>query len=139
MDSDLSSLDATAQAALVLRGDASALELVDAAIERVEKLNSELNAVIHPLFDRARAAARGELPDGPFRGVPMVIKDLDGLLAGAPYHAGNKALKAANYVAPHSSYLVEKLERAGFVIVGKTNTPEFGLMPVAEPDAYGPT
>ncbi len=136
---DLSALDATAQSELVRRGDASAAELVDAAIERVEKLNGDLNAVIHPLYERARAAVQKGLPDGPFTGVPIVVKDLDGTLAGAPYHAGNKALKAAGHIASTTSYLFEKLERAGFVIVGKTNTPEFGLMPTAEPEAYGPT
>ncbi len=136
---ELSLLDATAQAELVRDGDASAAELVDTAIERIEKLNGDVNAVIHPLFDRARAAVRSGLPAGPFTGVPIVVKDLDGTLAGAPYHAGNKALKAAKYIAGTTSYLFEKLERAGFVIVGKTNTPEFGLMPTAEPEAYGPT
>src|SRR3954466_5987162 len=138
MSDDLATLDATAQAELVRSGDASPLELVDAAIARIEKLNGELNAVIHPLFERARTHARN-LPDGPFRGVPIVVKDLDGMLAGAPYHAGNKLLKARNYIAPTTSYIFEKLERAGFVIVGKTNTPEFGLMTTTEPEAYGPT
>jgi amidase len=136
---DLAALDATAQAELVHNGDASAAELVDAAIARIEKLNGEVNAVIHPLFDRAHALVQSGVPQGPFSGVPIVIKDLDGTLAGAPYHAGNKALKAAKHVATTTSYLFEKLERAGFVIVGKTNTPEFGLMPTAEPQAYGPT
>jgi amidase len=136
---DLSLLDATAQAELVRAGEASAAELVDAAIGRIEKLNGEVNAVIHPLYERARAAVKNKLPQGPFSGVPIVIKDLDGTLAGAPYHAGNKALKAAHHVATQTSYLFDKLERAGFVIVGKTNTPEFGLMPTAEPQAYGPT
>ena len=140
MATELSQLDATAQAELVRTGDASPIELVDAAITRVEKLNGELNAVIHPLFDRARAAAAAsDLAGGPFRGVPIVVKDYDGMLAGAPYHAGNRALQAAGYVATETSYLFEKLERAGFVIVGKTNTPEFGLMPTAEPEAHGPT
>src|SRR5262245_13811840 len=123
---DLSILDATAQADLVRRRGASPLELVDESIERIEKLNGELNAVIHPLYERARERARGELPEGPFRGVPIVVKDLDGMLAGAPYHAGNRLLKEMNYVAPGTSYLFDKLERAGFVMVGKTNTPEFG-------------
>src|SRR5690348_15601128 len=139
MSDDLSRLDATAQAALVRNGDATPLELVDAAITRVEKVNGELNAVIHPLFERARATAQSqELPDGPFRGVPIVVKDLDGELAGTPYHAGNKALKARNNVSTFTSYLFAKLEAAGFVIVGKTNTPEFGLMTTTEPEAYGP-
>jgi amidase len=136
---DLSVLDAVAQAELVRNGDASAAELVDAAIGRIDKLNGEVNAVIHPLYERAREAVQSGPADGPFTGVPIVIKDLDGTLAGTPYHAGNKALKAAKHVASTTSYLFEKLERAGFVIVGKTNTPEFGLMPTAEPKAYGPT
>jgi amidase len=136
---DLSLLDATAQAQLVRDGGASVTELVDGAIERIEKLNGELNAVIHPLYERARDAVKRGLPDGPFTGVPIVVKDLDGTLAGAPYHAGNRALKAAENVATTTSYLFEKLEQAGFVIVAKTNTPEFGLMPTTEPQAYGPT
>ncbi len=136
---DLSVLDATTQAELVRTGAASPIELVDAAIERIEKCNDELNAVIHPLFDRARTAANGILPDGPFRGVPILVKDLDGTLAGAPYHGGNKLLKELDYTPEVTSYLFSKLEEAGFVIVGKTNTPELGLMPSAEPLAYGPT
>lgn len=136
---DPSLLDATAQAELVRSGRASATELVDAAIDRIEKVNGELNAVIHPLYERARAAVTHGLPEGPFTGEPIVVKDFDGTLAGAPYHAGNKALKAAGNVATTTSSLFEKLERAGFVIVGKTNTPEFGLMPTTEPQAYGPT
>ncbi len=140
MSNDLSKLDATAQAELVRNKEASPLELVDAAIARIEKLNGELNAVIHPLFDRARATAQGNtLPDGPFRGVPIVVKDLDGELEGTPYHAGNKLLKARNNISTFTSYLFAKLEAAGFVIVGKTNTPEFGLMTTTEPEAYGPT
>jgi len=137
---DLAYLDATAQAELVRSGAASPAELVDAAIARVEKLDDELNAVVHPLFDRAReAAADDRLPDGPFRGVPIVVKDLDGTLAGAPSHGGNCLLQRLQYVAPRTSYLFEKLEGAGFVIVGKTNTPEFGLLPTAEPQSHGPT
>jgi amidase len=138
MTDDLSRLDATAQAELVRDGSATPLELVDAAIARIEKLNGELNAVIHPLFDRARAAAQSRaLPDGPFLGVPIVVKDLDGELAGTPYHGGNKLLKARNNVSTFTSYLFAKLEAAGFVIVGKSNTPEFGLMTTTEPEAYG--
>ncbi len=136
---DLAYLDATAQAELVRNGDASPLELVDAAIARVEKLNPELNAVVHPLFEHARTAARGALPDGPFRGVPTMLKDLDGPMAGHPYHLGNKLLKEIGYRAEFDSYLYEKLRDAGFVVVGKTNTPELGLLPTAEPQAYGAT
>jgi amidase len=135
---DLATLDATAQAELVRSGDATPLELVDAAIERIDNLNGELNAVIHPLYERARSRA-GNAPDGPFRGVPIVIKDLDGELAGTPYHKGNKALRDAKHVSTTTSFIIEKLERAGFIVVGKSNTPEFGLMPTTEPLAYGPS
>jgi amidase len=137
--SDLANLDATAQAELVRTGEAQPIELVDAAIARIEALNDDVNAVIHPLFERARAAAQRDLPDGPFRGVPIVVKDLDGKLAGAPYHAGNKLLRELDYKPAVTSYLFEKLEAAGFVIVGKANTPEFGLIPSTEPLTYGPT
>ncbi len=139
MSDDLAFLDAVAQADLVRRKELSPVELVDAAITRVEKLNGELNAVIHPRFDAARAEAGRELPDGPFRGVPVVIKDLDGTSRGDPLHYGNQALKAAGRVADHDTWLVARLRKAGFVVVAKTNTPEFGLMPTTEPTAYGPT
>ena len=139
MTDDLALLDATACAALVANGDVSPLELVDAAINRVEKVNPELNAVIHPLFEKARASARDQLPDGPFRGVPAVVKDLDGASAGDPCHYGNQLLKQTGWVDDHDSYLFAKLRAAGFVFVGKTNTPELGLQPTTEPLAYGPT
>ena len=79
------------------------------------------------------------MPDGPFRGVPIVVKDYDGPLADEPYHLGNRVLKKMGYIADHDSYLNAKLKAAGFVIVGKTNTPEFGLLPTTEPTAYGAT
>jgi amidase len=139
MTDDLAFLDATAQAELVERGDLTPLDLVDAAINRVEKVNPELNAVIHPLFDRARAAARGDLPPGLFRGVPAVVKDLDGSSAGDPSHLGNRLLKAVAWTDDHDSYLFAKLRAAGFVFVGKTNTPELGLQPTTEPLSHGPT
>jgi amidase len=136
---DLAMLDATAQAELVRSGTATAGELVDGAIQRIEKLNGELNAVIHALFERAHVrAVNGIVPGGPFSGVPIVVKDLDGTVADAPYHAGNKLLKDQQYIAQRSSHFFQKLENAGFVIVGKSNTPEFGLMTTTESRAYGP-
>ncbi len=136
---EFASLDATAQAALVRSGEVSALELVDAAIARIERGNPALNAVIHPRFEKAREEARGALPDGPFRGVPFLLKDLDGYSAGDPYHAGNRALAQAGYIAPTDSHLTTRFRRAGLVILGRTNTPEFGLMPTTEPLDKGPT
>ena len=88
-------LDAIAQAELVRRGDATPLQLVEAAIARVERVNPKLNAVITPLFEKARATARDpKLPDGPFRGVPFLLKDMIGYSAGDPYHMGMRALRA---------------------------------------------
>lgn len=135
---NLAALDATAQAGLVADGSCTPIELVDAAIARIESTNPEINAVIHPLFDRARERAAGELT-GPFAGVPMLVKDLDGELAGAPLHRGNKLLKELGYIPETNSYLFDKFEQAGFVIVGKTNTPEFGLQTTTEPYVYGAT
>ena len=131
-------LDATAQAELVRKGEVSPAELVDEAIARVEKLNPELNAVIHPRFEKARKEASAG-PNGPFGGVPMVLKDLGPACAGDPYHAGIKGLKDACCTPSHDSVMVERFRAAGFVIVGKTNTPELGLMPTTEPDTYGPS
>jgi amidase len=136
--SDLGTLDATAQAELVRTGEVTPVELVDAAIDRIESANPALNAVIHERFARAHEEAE-HAPDGPFRGVPLVVKDLDGPLAGEPYHLGNRVLRDIGYTADHDSFLNAKLKAAGFVVVGKTNTPEFGLLPTTEPAAYGPT
>ncbi len=137
---DLAGLDATAQADLVRAGELSPLELVDAAITRAEKLNPQLNAVIHPLFDKARGiAARPFADDAPFPGVPMVLKDLDGPSEGDPFHLGNRVLKEIGHVADHDSFLIARLRAAGFVAIGKSNCPEFGLLPTTEPAAYGPT
>src|SRR5687767_2283670 len=100
MTDDLASLDATAQADLVRAGSATPIELVDAAIARIEKLNPQLNAVIHERFDEARREAESaDLSHGPLRGVPFVVKDLDGYLSGAPYYGGTKFLKDRGYVA----------------------------------------
>jgi len=137
MSDDLATLDANAQAELVRRRQVSPLELVNAAIARIEKVNPQVNAVITPLFEKARQQAAGEIPDGPFRGVPFLLKDLDALSAGDPYHAGTQFLRDLRWVADHDTYLVAKLRAAGFVIVGKTNTPELGLNVTTEPKSYG--
>jgi amidase len=140
MISELTSLDATAQAKLVRDGEVTPLELVDAAIERIERLDPLLNAVILPSFERARASARSaQLPDGPFRGVPFLLKDLGAHRAGDPVHLGMRFLRDIGWTAPHSTYFADKIEAAGFVILGRTNTPELGLLPTTEPESYGPT
>ncbi len=133
---DLWKLDATDQAALVRRGEVSAVELVDAAIARIERLNPALNAVVHPMFEQARQAAAGDLPDGPFRGVPFLLKDLAAEFAGEPMTEGSRFLEG--HVPDRDSELVARYRAAGLVTLGKTNTSEFGLLPTAEPELFGP-
>lgn len=140
MADELARLDATAQADLVRRGEVTPLELVDASIARVEALNPTLNAVIHPLFNKARDSARSpDLPDGPFKGVPFLVKDVVCHTAGDPYHAGTRFLKEAGWIEQRDSELARRFRAAGLVFVGKTNTPEFAMSATTEPLAYGPT
>jgi amidase len=134
---DLMRLDALAQAERVRSGEVSPLELVDAAIAKIEALNPRLNAVVTPMFETAREVAKGPLPDGPLKGVPFLLKDLLAEYAGAPMTEGSRFLK--DYISPHDSELVARYKRAGLVVVGKTNTPEFGLKPTTEPELFGPT
>ena len=113
-------LDATDQAELVRRGDASPSDLVEAAIARLDAVNPALNAVIHDLRDRARAeAASADLPDGPFRGVPILFKDLYCAVEGDPYHEGMQALKDAGYRAKHTDNLARAYLDAGFASLSK--------------------
>lgn len=136
---DLHALDATAQAELVRDGDASPVELVDAAIDSAERLNPDLNAIIHEFYDEARELAAGELPDGPFRGVPFLFKDMGAGLAGQPMYLGMQAMKDADFRLPVDTYLGARFRDAGFVTIGKTNAPELGILPCTEPDSYGAT
>jgi amidase len=133
---ELAAMDATAQAELVRRGEASPVELVEAAIERIERLNPPINAVVTTMFDDALDGARGELPDGPFKGVPYLLKDLTATYAGIRMTGGSAFL--ADFVPPIDSELVRRLKRAGFVVVGKTNTPELGIAPTTESHFLGP-
>ena len=137
---DVANLDATAQAALVASGECTAMELLEATIAGIERLNPQLNAVIIPLYDRAREqVAQGNLGDGPFRGVPILLKDLGATLAGTPQYGGTRVLRDRAWVSPHDSELTARFGRAGFVFVGKANTPELGLSPTTEPETFGPT
>lgn len=121
--------DGMGQAELVRSGQVSSLELVEAAIQRIEKLNPALNAVVHKLYDAGRAAAQGDLPDGPFKGVPYLIKDLSEL-KDAPLTFGSKLFE--NNVADFDNGSVVRAKQAGLVIIGKTNTPEFGFVSTTE-------
>lgn len=132
-------LDATDQADLVERGEATPLELLDAAIERIEAIDPALNAVIIRWFDEARVTAAAPLPAGPFRGVPTLLKDLWAHYAGQPLTNGNQALKDAMPLSATDTTLVSRYRAAGFVIAGRTNSPEFGSLPCTEPTAWGAT
>ena len=137
---DLSLLDATAQAELVQTGQATPLELVDAAIARIEALNPDINAVIATDYDRAReAAASPDLAVGPFKGVPFLIKDIGANQAGLPYWSGNAALKAMNHTADADTELGARFRQAGLITLGKTNLPELGSVPTTQPLSCGPT
>jgi amidase len=134
---EYASHDALGLAALVRAGEISPLELVEAAIARIERANPRVNAVVTRLYDRARAAAAGPLPDGPFRGVPFLVKDLGSPLAGVPLTNGSRYF--ARFVPDVDAELFRRYQAAGLVIVGKTNTPELGLLPYCEPVLFGPT
>jgi amidase len=140
MSDELAKMDAVEQAALVRSGKVSAAELVDAAIDRLERIDPNLNSVIHPALELAREQARApDLPDGPFRGVPFLMKDIGGEEAGRPIHAGMGFLKRVGWTAKQDSYFTQKIKRAGLISLGRTNTPELALLPTSEPEAFGPT
>ncbi|MFI6534497.1 amidase [Nonomuraea sp. NPDC050547] len=130
-------LDAVGQALAVRDGRVSPRELAEAAIAKIEKHDGEIGAVVHRRFERALAEAR-ELPGGtPFRGVPILLKDLGWVEKGEPYNAGSRTLDGVRIAA--DAYSVAKLKAAGFVILGRTSTPEFGTTITTEPVAFGPT
>lgn len=138
-DQELNWLDATAQAELVASGEVSPGELVRAAVERAEAVNPALNAIIHEFYDQALSEADDVPADRPFRGVPFLFKDLGACLAGQPLNSGSRVLKALDFKAPLDTALGLKFRDAGLVTIGKTNTPEFGIVPTTEPKAWGPT
>ena len=133
---ELTELDASAQAELVRRKEVTAIELVEAAIDRIERLNPQVNAVVLRTYERAREAAAGPVGDGPLAGVPYLLKDLVVEEAGVPLREGSAFL--SEYVPAVDSELVRRLKRAGLIILGRTNTPELGLGPTTEPRLYGP-
>ncbi len=124
-------------AARIRTGDVGAREVAEAAIARIERRNPSLNAVIHETFERGLASIDGGVGDGPFAGVPFLLKDLGQTWAGVPTSAGSRALEG--FVPPITTTLVQRFLDAGVVILGKTNTPELGMAPVTEPEAFGIT
>jgi amidase len=130
-------LDAMGQAELVRRREASAIELVEAAISRVEALNPRLNCLATPMFDEARTRAEGTLPSGPLSGAPFMVKDLGQPCAGVRQTDGSRAL--AGFIADHDGGLVSRLRDAGLVIIGRVTAPEFGNHSTTEPELFGAT
>ena len=129
-------LDATAQAELARRGDVGATDLVEAAIGRIEAVNPRLDAVIRTRFDQARAEAAGDLPDGPFRGVPILLKDLGCTVEGEATAFGIGPMRDLAW--PVTSYLAEAFRAAGFVLLGRTNVPEMGTTVTTEARSFPP-
>ena len=133
---DYARYDALGLAELVQKGEVSALELVDAAIERIERHNGALNAVVYKAYDEARQVAKSDLPAGPFRGVPFLIKDLGAQVQGWPRTSGSLFAQVAS--DNEDSELVRRYRAAGVVLLGKTNTPEFGIPGVTNSERLGP-
>lgn len=127
--------DATGLAELVRRKEVSGEELVEAAIARIEAHNPALGAVVHPMFERARAEAR-QPRTGPFAGVPFLVKDLMAEDAGEP--STSSCRLGSEWRADRDSELVARHKRAGLIIVGRTNTPEFGILGTTESAFRGP-
>jgi len=143
MSDTLGDHDATGLASLVRAGEVTPTELVDAAIDRIEAVDPQLNAVIHRRFDRARDEAARMAPGvaarAPFAGVPFLVKDITCHQAGEPFHEGMRFLRDRQWRAGHDSFLAARFRAAGLITVGRTNTPELGIVPTTEPAAYGAT
>ena len=129
--------DAVGLAQLVAQRDVTADELLDTALARIAAVNPKINAVVQNLEALARRAIAAGLPDGPFAGVPYLLKDVTTQMAGAVTTGGSRVF--AKVTALDDSALVADYKRAGFVIFGKTNTPEFGLVGITEPELWGTT
>ena len=145
MTDELFEYDAIALGELIRKSDISPTEILDITIQRIEEFNPKLNAVIHKMYDQATETAKnwiaeiraGKASDVVFCGVPFLLKDLLAECKGSPFVEGSQAVKG--YVSKLDSELVRRQKASGLVIVGKTNTPEFGAMPTTEPALYGPT
>jgi Asp-tRNA(Asn)/Glu-tRNA(Gln) amidotransferase A subunit family amidase len=133
---DYEAQDAVGLAALIAKGEITAAEALEAALTRAEAVNGKINAITFSMAEAARAVAR-ETPAGPLGGVPFLLKDLSAQAAGTPTSAGSRLFKDFEHTADNA--IVAAYRRAGLVIFGKTNTPEFGLEPVTEPELFGPS
>jgi amidase len=138
MEPDVLSRPAAELAGMVKAGEVTSRELAEACFERIEALDPDINAFVHLDPDGALATADGIKPgdERPFAGVPIAVKDT-APVAGMPYRLGSELF--GEFVASYDAFVVRRLREAGFVIVGKTSLPEFGILPVTEPRRFGPT
>lgn len=134
---DYESYDGLGLAELVKKGEVDAQSLLDAAIERAERLEPTLGTIVFRMFEEAREAIRAGLPKGPFEGVPFLLKDLHLAWPGVPMTNGSKLFE--DFVPDVESELVTRYRAAGLVVFGKTHSPEFGLTTSTESRLYGQT
>jgi amidase len=145
MKDELIDFDALAIGELIRKREIKPDEVLENTIERIERINPKLNAVIHKIYDEARETAENwsseirteKVADVVFCGVPFLLKDLLAECKGAHFHEGSLAVKG--YISKLDTELVKRQKASGLIIVGKTNTPEFGCLPTTEPVLYGPT
>jgi amidase len=145
MRDELIEYDAVSLGELIRKGEIKPIESIDITIQRIEQVNPKLNCVVHKMYDQAHTIGKHwtdrkkeEQTDGSiFGGVPFLLKDLLAESKENPLHEGSAAVKG--YVSKLDSELVKRQKASGLIIVGKTNTPEFGLLPTTEPELYGPT
>lgn len=128
--------DALGLAKLVAKKEIQASELLEIALDRAEQTNPKLNAIIIPMHDHARQRTQAKLT-GPFAGVPFLVKDLFQQYKGYPISFGCQGLKRAGHLAEENAEIVNRWENSGIVTFGRTNTPEFGIKGITEPDAWG--
>ena len=134
--SDYLSQDALGLSGLIRAGQVTAAEVLEAALERADAVNSRINAITGSMTDTARALVKDGAPTGPLGGAPFLLKDLSAQVAGVPTSAGSRLM--ADVVQAADNAIVSSYRQAGLVMFGKTNTPEFGLEPVTEPELFGP-
>jgi amidase len=133
---EYSQYDGVGLADLIRKGEVTSAELVEEAISRIEALNPQLNAVVHKMYDVGRATAKGDIPDGPFKGVPFLLKNLLAAYAGSPLSNGSRFFK--DFIPDQDSEIVTRYKAAGLVTLGRTSSPEFGITPFTEPELFGP-
>lgn len=133
---DYANFDGLGLAELVRKRDVTPAELLDAAIERAERSNPKLNAIVYKAYDEARANAAGTLPDGPFKGVPFLIKDLGVRVKNWPRTSASRFAQVD--ADAEDSELTKRYRASGVVLFGKTNTPEFGIPGVTSSALLGP-